>query len=328
MSAQAGAVVEILRGFPGFKQANIPEVRINCIACGDIGSHLYFNTELRIGNCKKCNYSPNLAKLISDFEGISLDEAYRRIGIGIAAKPQAVEEPSFEYVEIQFPRHFVFLDQPSERHPQRIVNYMLRRGINWETSRKYELGYCLGGEFMWRLIVPIRMFGKLVCFQCRDITGISERKYKNPTGSEFSRYIFNYDRAKQFDEGVIVEGVFDSIAVGENCVATFGKKISEAQKQLILRSGWQRVSIMFDADATKEDIKYVNDLARFIPTRLVLLPNGLDPDELETEFRQLLFSWAPYSDEPGFDEYMMRVRLAGNLEGLMGMLRKPITLEA
>jgi len=321
----AQSTEDILRGFAGFKRANKPEIRINCIACGDNTSHLYFNTELGIGNCKKCNYSPNLAKLVSDHEGIPLDEAYRRIGQGITSKPVAVEEVTFEYKEIPFPRHFILLDGPSERHPPRIVDYMLGRGITWETARKYEIGYCLGGEYMWRLIIPIRMFGKLVCYQGRDITGIAERKYKNPTGSEFSRYIFNYDRALGNDEVVLVEGMFDAIAVGEHCVATFGKKISEEQKQLILKSGWQRVSIMFDADATKEDVKYVTDLARFIPTRLVLLPKGLDPDEMEPEFLQRLFSWAPYSDEEGFDEYMMRVRLAGSLEELMKSMRKPVS---
>jgi DNA primase len=306
---------EILKGFSGFKKANRPEVRINCPACGDNTSHLYFNTELNIGNCKKCNYSPNLAKLISDTEGISLDDAYKRIGQGIASKPQVYEEPTvFEYKELQYPPHFVRLDGPDPHHPQRIVDYMLGRGITWETSRNYEMGYCITGEYMWRLIVPIKMFGKLVCWQARDITKTAERRYKNPTGSEFSRYLFNYDRARTFEEGVICEGIFDAIAVGDNGMCTFGKKIGEEQKTLLLKSGIKRLSIMFDADALAEDIKYVKEMAQYIPTRLVMLPTGLDPDEIDKSLLQQLFNWAPYSDEEGFDSYMMRVRLAGSLE--------------
>lgn len=316
---------DILRGFAGFKRANRPEVRVNCIACGDAGSHLYFNVELGIGNCKKCGYSPNLPRLVADGNGISLDEAYRRLGLDIAAKTQVYEEPVFEYVERQFPPHFCLLDGPSERHPQRIVNYMLGRGISWETAKKYEMGYCITGEYMLRLIVPIRMFGKLVCWQARDITKTAERKYKNPIGSEFSRYLFNYDRARTFDEMVLVEGIFDAIAVGENCVAAFGKKIGEEQKHLILKSGVRRLSIMFDADATAEDIKYAKEMARFIPTRFVLLPEGLDPDEIDPMFLKQLFSWAPYSDEEGFDAYMSRVRLAGSLEELIKKMRKPVS---
>lgn len=99
------------------------------------------------------------------------------------------------------------------------------------------------------------------------------------------QYLFNYDQAKQYSNVVVVEGVKKSLKLC-NAVATFGKGISEGQKQLIQE--WKSITLILDGeDKTQE-------LARSICAEfkrngrncvnIDLREYGYDsPDEVESE---------------------------------------------
>jgi DNA primase len=63
-------------------------------------------------------------------------------------------------------------------------------------------------------------------------------------------HLFNYAFAKQYRDVVVVEGVKKALKLG-NAVATLGKGISVAQKQLIQE--WKTITMILDGeDSTQE----------------------------------------------------------------------------
>jgi hypothetical protein len=70
-------------------------------------------------------------------------------------------------------------------------------------------------------------------------------------------HLFNYHLAKQYKDVVVVEGVKKALKLG-NSVATLGKGISQAQKQLIQE--WKTVTLILDGeDSTQELARDIAD---------------------------------------------------------------------
>lgn len=82
----------------------------------------------------------------------------------------------------------------------------------------YDLKYCHIGDWAGRIIIPIYSdTGDLVSFTARDVTGLSEIRYKtlgsNYSKKEFSDLMFNSNRIKKEKSLVVVEGPFDSMKI-------------------------------------------------------------------------------------------------------------------
>lgn len=87
------------------------------------------------------------------------------------------------------------------------------------------------------------------------------RRYNNSTENDFVKLLYNYDSVieDKTDTVIIVEGVFDVIALTRKLdlydnnqiavVATFGKKISQAQIYKLQSKGVKTVVIGYDGDA-------------------------------------------------------------------------------
>lgn len=302
----------VVRRLGGFEDSNYPEIRIkNCPSCGDTHSHLYFNVEKRVGDCKKCGYTPTLFELLSRLEGISIAEARDRLSADSPRQYRSSGELNLEYEDNPLPRFFQPFDGKPEDHPDRFVNYLSDRGLTWDQIKTFGLGYCRGGKYMWKVIVPVRMFGKTVSFQARDITGLADAKYRNPDDkgmNEFARYIFNFDTARAYPHVFVAEGVFDCMNQGYDCVGTFGKKISAVQLHL-LRTYWERVTLLFDPDAALETLKLSRQLSQLMPIRFILWEGG-DPGETPRSEIDRMCQGVPFSDDKRFEAYLQKVRNA------------------
>jgi len=114
----------------------------------------------------------------------------------------------------------------------------------------------------------------------------SEPKYLNPEKGEGlgkSQVIFNIDRARNFDNGVIVEGAFDTISTGDNAMGILGKSLSHSQLMKIVQSQFKSISIALDSGERKAALKMAMILKRWVPdVRICDLPEG-DPDILGKE---------------------------------------------
>jgi hypothetical protein len=180
--------------------------------------------------------------------------------------------------EIRLPAEFERLRMPATIGNRRFWHYAARRHLTPELVREYRIGFCRSGRYAGRLIVPVICEGQLVSFVARAISD-TEQKIMTPPGNQQSQYLFNLDRARQHDRVVVVEGVFDCLVLPESAVASLGKRLTDAQALLLVRSGFKRVSIAWDADAVREAEEAAGRLAAFVDARVVALDQG-DPSEL------------------------------------------------
>jgi hypothetical protein len=104
------------------------------------------------------------------------------------------------------------------------------------------------------------------------------------------KHLFNYALAKRYESVVVVEGVKKALKLA-NAVATLGKGISDAQKQLIQE--WKYITIILDGeDKTQELANEIKD--EFIRNgrkcvNIDLRPYGYDsPDETPSEVLQAI----------------------------------------
>ena len=114
------------------------------------------------------------------------------------------------------------------------------------------------------IVFPVYHNKEFVGWQLRFIPGtphgdrMGKMKYLHVF--QKGKYLYNYDNAKEFNSVVVVEGVKKAWK-GPNCVATFGKGITQHQVQMIQQ--WEEIILMYDAgDKTQlqarqlcEDIK-------------------------------------------------------------------------
>jgi DNA primase len=97
---------------------------------------------------------------------------------------------------------------------------------------------------------------RLAGWQARLITPQVNRspKYITARGVRKSKLLYGLPRAvKSSGPIVMCEGVTDVWRLGRNAVALFGKSLSHAQQELLLRHFWGRSLVLFlDRDAAKE----------------------------------------------------------------------------
>ena len=130
------------------------------------------------------------------------------------------------------------------------MNYLKNRGIKSYDIERYDIGYCSGGDYGGRIIVPsFDVDNKLNYFLARDFTGSAYLKYKNPP---VSKDVVVFENQVDFSEPLIFcEGVFDAIAIRRNAIALLGKNIPSKLKMRLIEHGVKEVSIVLDNDAYK-----------------------------------------------------------------------------
>lgn len=191
----------------------------------------------------------------------------------------------------------------------RLLNVLLSRGydpkdmVKVGLAREREQGGYYDG-LRNRLVFPIRDFrGRIVGFAGRALTDGQLPKYINsPANPLFdkSHLLYGLDLAKdairKSQEGaIVVEGYIDCITAHQagftNVVATMGTALTNEQFQLVTRYS-PNLILALDADAAGERATKRNLLnilghhrpkGRPVPNiRVLLLPDGYDPDDLIT----------------------------------------------
>ena len=149
-------------------------------------------------------------------------------------------------------------------------------------------------RFRGKLMIPIRdIRGRVTGFGARVLEGAEEPKYKNsPQSPTFdkSATLYGIDRAavaiRKQDVAIIMEGYMDVIMAHQcgvnNAIASMGTAITETQVN-ILKKLSKNLILSLDADTAGEEamlrtVGYENILNAEM--RVVLLPEGQDPDEV------------------------------------------------
>lgn len=109
-------------------------------------------------------------------------------------------------------------------------------------------------------------------------------RFRNSTENDFSKLLYNYDTVLQDETEVviIVEGIFDVIALTRKLelydnkevavVATFGKKISQAQIYKLQKKGVLTVIVGYDGDAVQTIKKVAGELSVYFNVFIADIP--------------------------------------------------------
>jgi len=232
----------------GVKKRRGDELNTFCPKCNHKDFH--FNIKSKVGFCHRaaCHWSPSFEELC-ELAGYSPDE--------VSWMPDRVEEQ--RDVEVSLPGTplcFFSLDKLMT-HSQDALNYILGRGITIDDILRFKMTY--DGE---RVYVPIMKEGRLYNYVGRDLTGMSDRKYKYAAGVKTSHWIFGWDECKEWDWITLVENTFVSISLRNsiNSTTNFGSYLSDVQIDLLKKSKIKTVVIMWDEGTAKNAEKIVKKL--------------------------------------------------------------------
>jgi DNA primase len=165
------------------------------------------------------------------------------------------------------------------------------RKLSDATCRHFGVGYCNRGIMAGLIAIPIHdEAGQLVAFAGRRLRPSDARelgKYKLPKGFKKERVLYNLHRAlpeARLHGLILVEGFFTVLKLYEagflNVAAVMGSDLSDYQAEFV--ADLPAVTLLFDGnDAGWKGAQAAEQkLAGRVPTRLVHLPDGLEPDDL------------------------------------------------
>jgi DNA primase len=179
------------------------------------------------------------------------------------------EEMFKEYNNIQekqvldMPEGFVSLcnkDLPIESTDA--FRYLSSRGIGRREILKWKIGYCKEGRYAGRIIVPsFDVEGDLNYFIARSYVGHG-RRYLNPPSSR--DIVFNELNIDWDEPIILVEGVFDAIAAGNNAIPILGSTLREQSRLFqAIAIHDTPVYMALDSDAEKKAEWIIKSMLRY-----------------------------------------------------------------
>lgn len=162
----------------------------------------------------------------------------------------------FTDISIKLPKEFQPLSTASTTSivANKIRRYLYKRGLTDRDFIKYNIGYTLSGEYANRIIIPsYDNTNQLNYFIGRSFEN-SYNKYKNPSASKEIIPFENYINWKK--PIILVEGVFDAIAVKRNAIPILGKTLSKSLMKKLVSNDVQEIYVALDRDALKKALSY------------------------------------------------------------------------
>jgi hypothetical protein len=157
---------------------------------------------------------------------------------------------------VELPKEFQPLHTASTTSiiANKVRRYLYRRGLTDNDFIKYNIGYCMTGDYAGRIIVPSYDENNNLNFFVGRTFEDAFMKYKNPSAS---KDIIAFENMINWDQPLIlVEGVFDAMAVKRNAVPILGKSLSNNLMKKLVSSKVQDIYIALDKDAEKRAISY------------------------------------------------------------------------
>lgn len=197
------------------------------------------------------------------------------------------------------PGRCIPVDQLPPTHPAN--DYLISRNLDPITLGKfYGVSYCVESLYtlaIKRVIVPVYMHDRLVGWQGRYLadkpkefwkkTGIP--KYFTCPGMDRRFILGNFDIAKKFHTGILVEGWFDVFATGPMAMCMFGNTLTSHQHRDFVAAFGRRAGVyMIDPEEFGKPTteRAIRKLREAMSGNLVVvqLPQGTDPGKLPRDY--------------------------------------------
>jgi len=281
----------------------------DCPNCGrkdKFGLHIgYYRT-----NCFVCGYHPTPFNLVLDLEGLdNYNEVKKFLGNYVG---KTYIEPKIERIERKetvLPDGFKSLIFGKSRISKLARSYIVKRGFDPEELSYKGWGYCTTGKYMGYIIIPFYEKGNLIYFNARLFVG-NGPKYNNPNIEDFgigkSMLLYNIDALSIYEEVYLTEGAINAETIGDNGIATGGKKISTYQESMILKSPIKKITLLLDPDAINESIEVAMYMSNYKKVRIIKLPDNLDVNDIGYEKTKEMI------DNVDFMDYNTLLKLKNN----------------
>jgi len=261
------------------------ETSFFCPKCNHHKRKLIINISSGKGHCWVCNFSAhNIPQLLKKLN-VSLELIKEASDLVGSSSNYRFDKKETTY-NLSLPQEFIPLWKSSNdiiyKHA---ISYLNSRNIGLNDILRYGIGYCPTGVYSNRVIIPsYDKDGKLNYFIARDIFPNSKFPYKNPPAS---KNVIIFESLISWDKPlVIVEGIFDAIAIRINAVPLLGKFLSKELIKKIIIEKIKEVYIMLDKDAFADATKLSEFFEQYDITSYLVNIKDKDPSELG--FRQ---SW-------------------------------------
>jgi DNA primase len=255
--------------------ANSTNISIQCPWCLKESKHFTISVDKPTFNCYRCGESGSWVRLIAFIENISYQEAYKII-YGYVSYDLKTEEIKKEIKKISLPKLSNFSEDA--------INILRKRNVSDDIIKKFDISYTRSGFHKNRIVFPITKDNEVWTFQSRQVYEDKKPKYMAPKNSPLGQLLYGYDQMYDSDKVVVVEGIFDHLNLYRdhvNVVASFGKKISQQQIEMLHCRNIQKVILMYDSDALKKIESLWYELGHQFKTYMCPLFQG-DPGDLKS----------------------------------------------
>jgi len=255
-------------------------------------------------NCFSCGYHPKPLYLVMELEGLSsYNQVYNFLnafeGADYLETPTKFLQEKVGELPVDY-RLISFGDSHMGRTAQA---YMKNRGFNLDKLMMKGVGYCVGGKYKGRIIIPFYEAGKLIYFNARQFMNISEDKFMNPTMDEFgigkSLLMYNADCLHIYSRVRMMESAMNCLTWGDDAFGIGGKIASNYQITKVLASPVKEVSIILDDDAKWEAYQLSLRLSNHKRVKVVEMPKKKDVNDLgrkETLYIEKHTPWLTYRE--------------------------------
>lgn len=248
-------------------------VRLNCPVCeertgkDDKRAAFGFNVKTLFYSCFKCGFKGKLKESPDEIQTIEIRESHDPVAIG--------QPEGFIPLASEEGRTALSLE------PAR--DYLMNRGIPQKLWKEANIGACAFGKYEGRIVVPVLgEQNEWLGWVGRIWVKKGHMPYLYPPGMSRGDILYNISALKEnLDKPImVVEGVFDVLALWPDAVAILGKP-SHWQVQMLAQSK-RPISVVLDGDAWQEGLALSLTL-RTMGQRAgyVRLPPKKDPDEVD-----------------------------------------------
>lgn len=184
---------------------------------------------------------------------------------------------------VELPKEFqpIYSASTTSIIANKVRKYLYNRGFTDKDFIKYNIGYCNTGEYAGRIIVPSYNDSNQLNFFVARTFEDAYHKYRNP---EASKDIIGFENLINWNMPIVlVEGVFDAIAVRRNAVPILGKSLSTALIKKIVSSELEDIYIALDKDAFKKALQYTEQFLNMGKKVYLIDMQDKDPSEMGFE---------------------------------------------
>ena len=228
--------------------------------------------------CWVCNTRGRTVKSLLRQMNIGKEEAIEVLKY--VRKGEKITYHDLEVVEL--PKEFQPLSSASTTSviANKIRNYLSKRGMTENDYIKYNIGYCLTGDYAGRIIIPSYDESNRLNFFVGRTFENAFMKYKNPSAS---KDVIVFENMINWDQPIVlVEGVFDAMAVKRNAVPILGKTLPKSLMQKLVSNKVEDIYVALDRDALKSALSYCEQFLSL--GKRVFLVDMLDKDPSEMGF--------------------------------------------